>query len=65
MFKNSVLVLFMTLVGFVSVGQQDPHFSHFMFNSVYYNPGYTAIEGLSRATLLHRSQWLGYQSTNP
>ena len=45
--------------------QQDPHFSHFMFNSVYYNPGYSGMEGVSRATLIHRSQWLGYESTNP
>lgn len=55
----------MMMNGFVTFAQQDPHFSHFMFNQMYYNPGYTAIEGVSRATLIHRSQWLGYQSTNP
>ena len=46
------------------LGQQDPHFSHYMFNNLYTNPGYTGIEGVSRATLIHRSQWLGYQTTN-
>lgn len=45
--------------------QQDAHFSHFMFNNLYTNPGYTGIEGVSRATLIHRSQWLGYRTTNP
>jgi len=44
--------------------QQDAHFSHFMFNNMYTNAGYTGIEGVSRATLIHRSQWLGYQTTN-
>ncbi len=62
--KNSLFIVFLSLLSSVSLAQQDPHFSHFMFNSVYYNPGYTAIEGVSRATLIHRSQWLGYKSSN-
>jgi type IX secretion system PorP/SprF family membrane protein len=64
-FKNNLVLVLLVLLSNWSFAQQDPHFSHFMFNSMYYNPAYSGMEGLSRATLIHRSQWLGYQSTNP
>lgn len=34
-----------------------------MFNQLYFNPGYAGIEGASKFTLLHRTQWAGYQSS--
>jgi type IX secretion system PorP/SprF family membrane protein len=34
-----------------------------MFNSVYYNPGFAGIDGLTRATVIARQQYLGYQPT--
>lgn len=34
-----------------------------MFNQHFYNPGYVGLEQISRATLLHRTQWLGYETT--
>jgi type IX secretion system PorP/SprF family membrane protein len=43
--------------------QQDPQFTHYMFNTLYYNPGYAGVEGVTKLTALHRSQWLGYQPT--
>lgn len=43
--------------------QQDAHFSHYMFNDMYFNAGYAGIEDATRATLIHRSQWLGYEGT--
>ncbi len=42
-------------------GQQDPQFTHYMFNTLYYNPGYAGVEGVTKFTAIHRSQWLGYQ----
>jgi type IX secretion system PorP/SprF family membrane protein len=45
------------------MAQQDAHWSHYQFNHHYYNPGYVGLEQISRATLLHRTQWLGYQTT--
>jgi type IX secretion system PorP/SprF family membrane protein len=42
-------------------GQQDPQFTQYMFNTLYYNPGYAGVEGLTKLTAIHRSQWLGYQ----
>lgn len=34
-----------------------------MFNTLFYNPGFSGTEGVTKMTLLHRSQWLGYQPT--
>lgn len=47
----------------MTYGQQDAQWSHYMFNQHYYNPGYVGLEQLSRVTLLHRTQWLGYETT--
>lgn len=44
-------------------GQQDPQFTHYMFNTLFYNPGYAGVEGVTKFTAIHRSQWLGYQPT--
>jgi len=32
-----------------------------MFNTLYYNPGFAGVDGLTKFTAIHRSQWLGYQ----
>jgi type IX secretion system PorP/SprF family membrane protein len=31
-----------------------------MFNTLYYNPAYAGVEGVTKFTAIHRSQWLGY-----
>jgi type IX secretion system PorP/SprF family membrane protein len=57
---------FILLTGVVfsdSFGQQDPQFTHYMFNTMYYNPGYAGVEGVTKLTAIHRSQWLGYEPT--
>jgi type IX secretion system PorP/SprF family membrane protein len=43
--------------------QQDPEFTQFMFNKMYYNPAYAGIEGITQFNLLVRSKWTGYAST--
>jgi type IX secretion system PorP/SprF family membrane protein len=43
--------------------QQDPQFTQYMFNTLYYNPAYAGVEGVTKLTAIHRSQWLGYQPT--
>ncbi len=43
--------------------QQDPQFSQYMFNTLYYNPGFAGVEGITKLTAIHRSQWLGYSPT--
>lgn len=64
--RNSLLiVLFLVLGGsFVANAQQDAQFSHYAFNSMYYNPGFAGIEGNTRFTGIFRRQWLGYASSS-
>lgn len=46
-----------------AVGQQDPQFSLYVYNPLYYNPAAAGSEGVSRAQITHRTQYLGYQPT--
>jgi len=43
--------------------QQDPEFTQYMFNKMYYNPAYAGVEGITKFNLLIRSKWTGYAST--
>lgn len=43
--------------------QQDAQFSQYMFNNIYLTPAAAGIDGVTRMTMLHRSQWLGYESS--
>ncbi|MFM7485797.1 MAG: type IX secretion system membrane protein PorP/SprF [Cytophagales bacterium] len=63
---KKLLLSFIFYVGFMAqlLAQQDPQFTHYMFNTLYYNPGFAGVEGVTKFTALHRSQWLGYTPTN-
>lgn len=52
------LFLFL-LIGTV-LGQQDPQFTQYMLNGMFYNPAFTGKEGGYRFAAIHRSQWSGY-----
>jgi type IX secretion system PorP/SprF family membrane protein len=43
--------------------QQDPQFTQYMFNNLYLTPAFSGVDGVTRLTAFHRSQWLGYQSS--
>ncbi|MEX1241306.1 MAG: type IX secretion system membrane protein PorP/SprF [Cyclobacteriaceae bacterium] len=43
--------------------QQDPQFTQYMFNSIYVTPAFAGVEGVTQLTAIHRSQWLGYESS--
>ena len=62
-FKKGAFAVFLFLGLSHVQAQQDEQWSHYSFNQQYYNPGYTGVESLTRFTLLHRSQWLGYTAT--
>ncbi len=55
--------LILTILEGNALAQQDPQFSHYMFNTLYYNPGFAGVEGVTKLTAIHRSQWLGYTPT--
>jgi len=61
--KLSVLLIFIFFASRV-FAQQDAQFSHYMFNGLYINPGYTGVEQVLRTTFISRIQWLDYQATN-
>ena len=46
-----------------TAAQQDPQFTQYMMNVLYYNPGYAGIPGAVNFTAIQRTQWLGYVST--
>lgn len=61
---KKVLSIVFFSCAWVSVNaQQDPQFTQYMFNTLYYNPGFAGVEGVTKMTAIHRSQWLGYQSS--
>ena len=53
-----IILSFPTLI----LGQQDPQFSQYFFSQLYYNPAVASMETSPQVQLLHRSQYLGYQS---
>ncbi len=60
--KLSGLVLFVLMVlGAVPVfAQQDAQFTQYMFNTLFYNPAFAGVEGVTSLTAVHRTQWAGY-----
>ena len=60
-----LVMMFVAVVATITKGfaQQDAQFSHYMFTQLYYNPAYTGLEDHARVDLLHRSQWLGYETS--
>ena len=65
MVKKALLISVIVVICSVrSWAQQDPQFTHYMFNTLYYNPGFAGVEGVTKLTAIHRSQWLGYSPTS-
>ena len=66
MIRQGFYIIFCLLFTGVAVqvtAQQDAQFSQYMFNNVYLTPAAAGIDGVTRMTAMHRSQWLGYEST--
>ena len=54
--------LLLLVAGPAVFAQQDPQFSLYMYNPLYYNPAAAGSEGVSRVQLTQRTQYLGYQT---
>jgi type IX secretion system PorP/SprF family membrane protein len=62
--KNVFVTLLVLLtLGLTAYGQQDAQFSQYMLNPLYYNPAFAGADGVTKLTLMHRTQWAGYTST--
>ncbi|WP_017730375.1 PorP/SprF family type IX secretion system membrane protein [Nafulsella turpanensis] len=64
--KTIGLSLFFLLVlgSFSAFAQQDAQFTQYMFNTLYYNPAYAGVDGVTSITAAHRTQWAGLRG-NP
>jgi type IX secretion system PorP/SprF family membrane protein len=60
---KKIYTTFLFLVFLVRAGlsQQDPLSSHYMFNTMTYNPGGAGISGMVCATAISRQQWVGFK----
>jgi type IX secretion system PorP/SprF family membrane protein len=63
MLKKTFYTIFLSLFGTVLYAQQDAIFSQYMFNNLYLTPAFAGVDGVTRFSAIHRSQWLGYQSS--
>jgi type IX secretion system PorP/SprF family membrane protein len=66
MLKKGLHIIFCLLLstgGAHLYAQQDAHFTQYMFNNLYLTPAAAGEDGITRVSLLYRSQWLGYQSS--
>lgn len=54
------LLILMLLLPFAVQGQQDIHFSQYMFNGLLLNPAYAGSREQVSVNLLARSQWVGF-----
>jgi len=63
MLKKTFYTVFLSLIGTALFAQQDPIFSQYMFNNLYLTPAFAGVDGITRISAIHRSQWLGYQSS--
>ena len=56
--KLAIICLF---YGFTLNAQQDPMYTHYMYNTLMINPAYAGSREALTATLLHRSQWVDFK----
>lgn len=59
--KKAILSLSFLLIASLVFSQQDAQFSQNMFNKLANNPGYAGSNQAICATVLHRSQWMGFE----
>ena len=63
MLKRIFYTLVLALLGVSAFAQQDALFTQYMFNNLYLTPAFAGVDGVTRFSAIHRSQWLGYQSS--
>ncbi|MDD3737815.1 MAG: PorP/SprF family type IX secretion system membrane protein [Lentimicrobiaceae bacterium] len=63
--KSYLIILLVTTVMFIagkdSYSQQDPHFTHYMFNRSIYNPANFGLSDGISVVGVFRNQWLGFK----
>ncbi len=59
--KRLLIILVIIISGLTVNAQQDPMFTHYMFNTMAINPAYAGSRDALTVTGLHRSQWVGFE----
>ena len=59
--KNLLTLTLLVILSLGSRAQQYLSFSQFSYNKGEFNPGYTGYQETFNATLIHRSQWVGFK----
>ena len=54
-----ILMVFTTLLATDLNAQQDPQYTHYMYNTLSVNPAYAGQRETLSVVGLHRSQWVG------
>ena len=57
--KIKILSALLALVSFSATAQQDPQYTHYMYNTTNINPAYAGSRGALSIFGLHRTQWAG------
>lgn len=57
--RNLILVAFAALLTIEVNAQQDPQYTHYMYNTMSVNPGYAGQRDVLSITGLYRTQWVG------
>ena len=59
---SRTFILILCVISVITVhAQQDPQFSQNMFNKLANNPGFAGSRGNIATSVLHRSQWMGFE----
>lgn len=56
-----IITVIMILVVNQGFSQQEPQFTQYMDNMLYYNPAYAGSREMMNITALHRQQWAGFK----
>lgn len=59
--KKLLIILVSLATVLNAVGQQDPMYTHYAFNTLAVNPAYAGSRDIMTVTGLHRSQWVGFE----
>lgn len=59
--KKHLAVIVLAISSFAATAQQEAMFTHYMYNTLWLNPAYAGTRDALTATLIHRSQWVGFE----
>lgn len=59
--KKNLLITILSIFSLSVFAQQDPTFTQYMFNTLAVNPAYAGSKNILTTTVLHRSQWIGFE----